>query len=259
MLSLLGRLAMGWNSRRPVASVPIFQALTAESPEAVEHLRQLVHDVNSSGGAYHRLDFGPGLTIAGDYDLRRYLHLYQLPTSLASLTILDIGSASGFFALECARRGGKVTAIDIYDCPLLARLLPALRADITYVQKSIYDLEPSAQVFDLVVCGSLLLHLPDPVGAIQKIRSVCAGQAVISTACPPYSRLTSRPVCELRGRKAADGEYFHWWDIGAAALRRMLLSAGFSEVRNVRHFTLTSEPGRAARFATPHVVVTARR
>ncbi len=249
---------MGWASRQPIASVPSFQALAPESPEAVRRLRAIVDEVNGSGGTYHRLDFGAGLTIAGDYDLRRYLDRYQLPPSLAGRTVLDIGSASGFFALECARRGGKVTAMDICDGPLLARLSPLLKADVTYVQRSVYELEPSGGAFDLVVCGSLLLHLPDPLGAIRRIGSVCAGQAILSTACPPYSRLTSRPVCEFQGRKAADGEYFHWWDIGAAALRRMLLSAGFSDVSDPRHFVLESEPGRAP-FATPHVVVTARR
>lgn len=258
MLSLLGRLAMGGDARRPAASVPNFEALTRSSPEDIDRLRQLVEAVNAEGGAYHRLDFGRGLSIAGDYDLRRYLHLLPLPASLAGSRVLDVGTASGFFALECARRGARVTAIDLYDCPLLARLAPLLKADISYVQTSIYDLEPPAAAFDLVVCGSVLLHLPDPVGAIRRIHDVCGGQALISTACPSYSRLTSRPVCELQARKAADGDYFHWWDLGAAALTRMLLAAGFSAVTNVRHFTLRSEPGRAA-FATPHVVLRARK
>src|SRR5205807_10570456 len=126
MLSLLSRLAMGRGARQPSTSVPNFQALAPDSPEAVRDLRELVDEVNATGGTYHCLDFGAGLTIAGDYDLRRYLHLYQLPTSLAGRTVLDVGSASGFFALECARRGAKVTAIDIYDGPLLAQLLPLL-------------------------------------------------------------------------------------------------------------------------------------
>jgi SAM-dependent methyltransferase len=257
MLSLLSRIAMGGDARQPIAAVPNLQALVPASPEALGRLREVVHEVNAGGGTYHCLDFGDGLTIAGDYDLRRYLHLYRLPADLSGKTVLDVGSASGFFALECARRGAKVVAVDVQERPLLARLAPLLAADVTYVQRSVYDLDPAAQVFDLVVCGSLLLHLPDPLGAIRRLRGVCAGAAIVATACTKYSPLTSRPICEFRGRQAADGDYHHWWEIGAAALRAMLLSAGFSEVCNRRHFMLSSEP-RRTRFDTPHVVVTAR-
>jgi tRNA (mo5U34)-methyltransferase len=256
VLSALNRLALGWGSRRPPGAVPSLQALCPRSPGEIARLRELVQDVNRSGGTYHQLDFGSGLTMAGDYDLRRYLHLYRLPETLAGKTVLDIGTAAGFFALECARRGAKVVAVDIYEKPLLTRLLPLLAADVHYVQRSIYDLDPPSRGYDLVVCGSLLLHLPDPVGAIERIRGVCAGQAIVSTACPAYSWLTRRPVCEFQGRKALDGDYFHGWEIGAAALAAMMRAAGFSQVRDIRHFILASEPGRTP-FATPHVVLTA--
>jgi tRNA (mo5U34)-methyltransferase len=256
VLSSLNRLALRRRSRWPAGTVPSLQALCPRSPDGIDRLRELVQDVNRSGGTYHQLDFGSGLTMAGDYDLRRYLHLYRLPETLAGKTVLDIGTAAGFFALECARRGAKVVAVDVYEQPLLARLLPLLAADVRYVKCSIYDLQPPAGGYDLVICGSLLLHLPDPVGAIERIRGVCAGQAIVSTACPAYSWLTRRPVCEFQGRKAQDGEYFHQWDIGAAALAGMMRSAGFSQVGSVRHFILESEAGRTP-FATPHVVLTA--
>jgi 2-polyprenyl-3-methyl-5-hydroxy-6-metoxy-1,4-benzoquinol methylase len=256
VLSRLNRVALQWGSRRPPEAAASLEALCPRSPQGVANLRGFVDDVNRAGGTYHRLDFGGGLTLAGDYDLRRYLHLYRLPETLAGKTVLDIGTAAGFFALECARRGAKVVALDIYDEPLLTGLLSHLEADVQYVKSSVYDMRPPARGYDLVVCGSLLLHLPDPLGAIQRIRAVCAGQAIVATACPAYSWLTRRPVCEFRGRKAVDGEYHHWWEIGAVALARMMRAAGFSQVENVRHFILESEPGRTP-FATPHVVLTA--
>jgi 2-polyprenyl-3-methyl-5-hydroxy-6-metoxy-1,4-benzoquinol methylase len=255
-VSSLNNTALRWQSRKPPRSLPDFQGLVSASPNALQGLRDLVQGVNRDGGTYHRLDFGAGLRIAGDYDLRRYVHLYNLPDDLTGRTVLDIGSATGYFALECARRGAKVTATDIYSDSLLARLLPFLSADVTYVQESIYDLAASEPPFDLVVCGSLLLHLPDPVEAIRRIQSVCGGQAIVATACPPYSWLTRRAVCEFRGRRASGGDYFHYWELGAVALTRMLTLAGFAEVRNVRHFLLESEPERT-RFSTPHVVVSA--
>jgi 2-polyprenyl-3-methyl-5-hydroxy-6-metoxy-1,4-benzoquinol methylase len=188
--------------------------------------------------------------------MARYVQFYHLPEDLRGKAILDIGSASGYFALECARRGGRVTAIDIYDDCFLRDLLAVLPVDIHYVKKSVYDLEASFGLFDLVVCGSVLLHLPDQLGAIRRIRTVCRGQAVVSTACPPDSVNNPRPICEFTGEKATDGDYWQYWTVGAAALRRMLLVSGFARVENEHHFTLATEPGRTV-IATPHVVMTA--
>lgn len=191
----------------------------------------------------------------GDYDMNRYVHFYHLPPVLAGKTVLDIGTASGYFALECARRGAAVTAIDVYDKPLLNDLLPLVHADVHYIRKSIYELDEAFGQFDVVICGSLLLHLPDPLGAIERIRSVCAGRAIISTTCPEDSASVSRPVCEFLGVKATDGDYWFYWSLGMVALRRMLLAAGFSKVEHEERFVLATESGRSE-YVSPHVVIT---
>jgi 2-polyprenyl-3-methyl-5-hydroxy-6-metoxy-1,4-benzoquinol methylase len=229
--------------------------LRHESPEIDRRLDEFVQLANAAGGTYHRLDFGHGTVLIGEYDLAKYLPAYHLPGDLQGKSVLDIGTATGYFALECARRGAKVTAVDLSGEPLLASLLPLLKADVTYVQKNIYDLDSGWGQFDLVLCGSLLLHLPDLFGAVQRIRSVCKGEAIVSTACGRDSQTNTRAVCEFRGEKASDGAYWHYWDVGAAALNAMLLAAGFSKVKNTAHFTLTSEPGRT-NHVVRHVVTT---
>ncbi|MFQ5857335.1 MAG: class I SAM-dependent methyltransferase [Anaerolineae bacterium] len=187
--------------------------------------------------------------------MTKYLHHYGVPTSLKGKTVLDIGTASGYFALECARRGGQVTAVDIYEDSILTHLASTLNVDIRYVTKSIYELDENFGRFDLVICGSLLLHLPDQLGAIRRIHSVCRDRAIIATACTPDSQTNPRPICEFLGLKASDGDYWTYWSVGAVALRNMLLASGFSRVGNEHHFTLRSEPGRTE-FATPHVAMT---
>lgn len=108
-----------------------------------------------------------------------------------------------------------------------------------------------------MICGSLLLHLPDPLGSLRAIRSVCRDRLIVSTAYSVDSERTSRPVCDFTGNRASDGDYYHYWEFSAAALMNLLLAAGFSQVDKPRHFVLESEPGRT-RLATPHVVTTAR-
>src|SRR5450631_1219666 len=126
-------------------------------------LQKFAARVNSNGGTYHRLPLHDTLFIEGDYDMRRYLPFYSIPDDLRGKSVLDIGPASGFFTWECLHRGADVTAIDIWEHPLLLDVARFASRPIRYVRKSIYDLTEEFGQFDIVFCGSLLLHLPDPL------------------------------------------------------------------------------------------------
>lgn len=219
-------------------------------------ITELVDTINAAGGSYHRLDFGGGRVIRGTYDMAKYLEHYRLPDDLRGRTVLDVGTASGYFALECAARGANVTAIDMWDRSWLDELFELSTGSIRYVQRNLYDLDESFGCFDLVICGSVLLHVPDQLGAIQRLRRVTGGSAVVATSAVPDSEFETRPLCEFLGRRATDGDYWSYWSLSAAALTRMCLAAGFSQVDHVAHFVLQSEPG-VAEHRVPHVVVTA--
>jgi SAM-dependent methyltransferase len=221
---------------------------------------ELVRQNNQAGGTYHQLDLGEGLVMEGDYDMTQYLQYYAIPEDLTGKRVLDVGTASGFFALECARRGGDVTAIDIWpaDTALFPAILDATGVDVKYVQKNIYDLTPEFGQFDLVICGSLLLHLPDQFGAVQRLKSVCRGRLILSNACTEDSKTNPEPLCKFWGAPGTDAaaDYWHYWSVSGAALKQMLLAAGFAQVSNPVHFTLSAVPERK-HFATPHVLLNA--
>jgi tRNA (mo5U34)-methyltransferase len=221
---------------------------------------ELVRQNNQAGGTYHQLDLGEGLVMEGDYDMTQYLQYYDLPADLTGKRVLDVGTASGFFALECARRGGDVTAIDIWpaDSALFPAIIDATGVKVKYVQKNIYDLTPEFGLFDLVVCGSLLLHLPDQFGAVQRLKSVCGGQLILSNACTEDSPTNLEPICKFLGAPGNDAEasYWHFWSVSGAALRQMLVAAGFAQVSEPVHFTLSAVQSRK-HFATPHVLLKA--
>ena len=195
---------------------------------------------------YHTIDLGDGLCTPGAYDHRPYLGAYGLPKDLTGRTALDIGAASGYFTFELERRGALVTSTELpqwaaHDFgPQYTAQMTAARAQEylhdpyqfahdavgSHAQRrmiNIYDLTPeSVGLFDLVFCGSVLLHLTDPARALMRIRSVTRQAAVIATVIYPLP--TPEPLARFMGEPGG----FTWWYPNRAAFEAMVRSAGFA-------------------------------
>jgi len=216
---------------------------------------------------YHTIDLPGGISTPGLFDTRGAVNKIPLPESLAGCRCLDVGTWDGFWAFEMERRGAdSVTAIDLddqdrWDWPPEERLRrdrgglayieqlkdddrsfaiarDALGSTVERINLSVYDLTPErVGMFDFVFMGSLLLHLRDPVGALDRLRSICGGDAVIADCVDPLNSLLHRrlPLAKLVGLEKP-----WWWIPNTAALRRMLQSAGFevletTSIYAVRH------------------------
>jgi hypothetical protein len=75
---------------------------------------------------YHAIDLPigdlpGGITTPGMYDYRAKLDAFQLPERMDGMTVLDVGSASGFWTFEFERRGAQVTSVDLPSLELLDR------------------------------------------------------------------------------------------------------------------------------------------
>jgi tRNA (mo5U34)-methyltransferase len=202
---------------------------------------------------YHSIELAPGEVTPGWFDTRGIVGKVPLPERLDGLRCLDVGTWDGFWAFEMERRGAaEVVAIDVddpdgWDWPPRERLrsdrlaLEVLEAiqgrgegfriaherlgsKVERLALSVYDLDPVAVGhFDVVFLGSLLLHLRDPVLALERVRAVCAGTAVIADTVQLLATLRHprRPVVRLEGLERP-----WWWQPNRAALLRMIESAG---------------------------------
>jgi len=205
---------------------------------------------------YHSLDLGDGIVTEGIYDHRPYLQYYGLPEDLNGKTALDIGAASGYFSFEMERRGAKVTAIDLpawFEHDFGPRYQPdqtpetgqrylrepfriakkMLASRVKKVEMNAYDISPqTVGMFDLVFCGSLLLHLTDPIRALWRIQSVTRELAIIATVI--HNDPDAGPLAAFAGHEAG----FVWWLPNRAGLEAMAMSAGFTRAQVVSEFQL---------------------
>jgi tRNA (mo5U34)-methyltransferase len=210
---------------------------------------------------YHTLEVAPGVVTPGLFDLRPIVERLPWP-DVRGKRCLDVGTADGFLAFELERRGAaEVVALDLpshagwdweaHMTEIGPRYLdlvfgPAagngfavahrLRgSNVVRVPGSVYDLSPERHGrFDVVVCGSLLLHLRDPLRALAAIHSVCAGAFLCTNQIDPGRSLLAphQPLLRLDG---TSGET-QWWLPNVAGHRQLLLAGGFRIERESRPY-----------------------
>ncbi len=226
------------------------------APASDASRRDLQSEVDAHPFWYHTIDVTPGVTTPGWFDLRPVVD--QLPwPNVRGKRCLDIGTFDGYFAFELERRGAaEVVAVDVedhlaWDWPPdyrdrdLARdpgfsgppkgagfrlLADLMGSKVQWRPCSIYDLDPDELgLFDVVVCGSLLLHLRDPLRALEAVRSVTRGVFLSSEQIQLGLTLVGRgrPLFTLNG----SGGECQWFNFNAAGHRRMLFAAGFEVQR----------------------------
>ncbi len=90
---------------------------------------------------------------------------------------------------------------------------------------TVYEITPDALgMFDFVFVGSILLHLRDPVGALERIRTVTSGEIVFNE-CVEYVLTKLLPRTPMARLDADDRVW--WWQPNLAAVLSMIEQAGF--------------------------------
>ncbi|MDX6690421.1 MAG: tRNA (mo5U34)-methyltransferase [Solirubrobacteraceae bacterium] len=219
---------------------------------------------------YHTLNLGGGVETKGMFDIRPFVRHYGLPDDLSGKRALDIGTWDGFWAFEMERRGADVVCLDLddereLDVPprrppqpfsdkprgegfKLAR--QALGSSVERVVRNVYDAraEELGQ-FDLVFCGSVLIHVRDQFLALERIAGLVKPGGMFISAEEYEPRLDLLPFAASRYLADRDKAVVFWLP-SRKTWRRMLWTAGFDDVSEHTRFRLVATGG----WKVPHVV-----
>lgn len=226
---------------------------------------------------YHVIELAEGVRTPGWVDLRGLQSTPPIPRDLSGQRALDVGTFDGFWAFELERRGAQVVAIDIDEIPppdtaeihraqLRAEagaVLPGsgfhllkryFRSSVERVSCNVYELEPArigGQV-DIAFLGGLLLHLRDPVRALERVRATLrpGGTFVGFEPASMKLRKVKDPVAEFR----ALGSGWTWWYANEAGLLAWLATAGFREAKVTSAAKVRDATGNTQRCVGLHAV-----
>jgi tRNA (mo5U34)-methyltransferase len=246
---------------------PAFE--TADASKAIEKLGAGAEEIDW----YHTQELAPGLVTPGMFDLRPHVGRYGLPPSMTGLRVLDVGTFEGFWAFEMERRGAAVTGLDIDDVQDLdwpPRLRPkeggkrgegfamartALGSSVERVAMPIYEATPERLgAFDLIFCGSVMIHLRDPNLALERLAALAApgGRLIFADEYSP--KLDRLRFLGIGGAAEFLGEspWMTWWRPASRTWATMISCAGWEDVAIHGRFNMDF---RTAKGGVPHVVV----
>lgn len=232
-------------------AIPVVYPRPAHSPSASTEYRSALREALDHKW-YHTLDLGQGIRTEGAFDHQPALSHFPIPERLDGMRCLDVATLDGFWAFELERRGAaEVHALDIeswMDLDVPAYVLASIRekgldlptgagfqiaakllgSRVKRMVCNVYDLSPAAVgSFDLVVCSDLLLHITNPIRALQRICSVTRGAAIfVEPIVPELDGLGQDSLMQLEVAVYDS----RWWRFSRSFLEKAIQLAGFDQV-----------------------------
>ncbi len=114
------------------------------------------------------------------------LDYIEARAGLAGRRVLDVGCGGGLLAEGMARRGARVTGIDLAPAALAVARLHALESgiEVDYRLETVESLaEAGPASYDLVTCLEMLEHVPEPAGIVASLARLVrpGGHVICST------------------------------------------------------------------------------
>ncbi|MRV74069.1 bifunctional 2-polyprenyl-6-hydroxyphenol methylase/3-demethylubiquinol 3-O-methyltransferase UbiG [Duganella sp. FT92W] len=151
---------------------------------------------------------------------------------LAGKNVIDIGCGGGILAESMARKGAKVTGIDLSEKALKVADLHSLESGVQVRYQLIAAEDMAAQEagqYDVVTCMEMLEHVPDPAAIVQAAATLVkpGGKVFFSTLNRnPKSYLFAVIGAEYLLRLLPKGTHDYAKFITPAELSQYIRSAG---------------------------------
>jgi tRNA (mo5U34)-methyltransferase len=222
---------------------------------------RLQEEIAALGHWFHNLHLPDGTQTApdhplGDYPAYKWQHLSgHIPQELTGWKVLDIGCNAGFYSIELAKRGAKVTGIDS-DSRYLAQANWAARQygledSITFREMQVYDLAHVEETFDLVLFMGVFYHLRYPTLALDIVSQRVSRMMVFQTLTMPGDEVyehtdgldfSNREIMlEAGWPKMAfiegkfSGDPTNWWVPNHACVEAVLRASGMQVTSALGH------------------------
>ena len=155
--------------------------MTSQSSQNIDHAEREKFDSVASGWWDPEGPFRP----LHDLNPAR-LRFMTERAEIRGAEVLDVGCGGGILAESLARKGGRVTGIDVAPRVLsTARLhLHESGLEVDYREITVEDqARETPRGFDVVTCMEMLEHVPDPASIVQSMQELLkpGGQAFFST------------------------------------------------------------------------------
>ncbi len=211
-------------------------------PQAIANLAPWFHNLHLPDGTQTAPEH-----FLGDFPRFKWEQLApHLPEDLAGWKVLDIGCNAGFYSFELAKRGARVTGIDLDPHYLAqanwARSQFGLEERVAFKQMQVYDLAQVEETFDLVLFMGVFYHLRYPLLALdivaQKVKGLLVFQTLTLPGTEVWEDTSDRPIHDREAlhqpgwpkmafiEDRFSGDPTNWWIANHAAVEAMLRSSG---------------------------------
>lgn len=235
----------------------------AATPDSIYSTPRVVSDVTDCY-FYHTMDL-PGLErIDGAWDLRPNMERYLGSMEFRGKRVLDVGCANGALSFYMERQGADVVSFDLdksqsWDLVPFAkwrefeyrsRLTTALidRVNNAYwlahrvlgskarvVHGNVYAIPDAIGPVDMVVFGSILLHLRDPFRALESALRLCEQTAIIADLHRHEGPDAAEAVLGFLPDAETVEPIDTWWDVRPGWVVRAIGVLGFEDVKVTYH------------------------
>ena len=197
---------------------------------------------------YHRIYLGNGVYTLGGRGFHEDVWACfesALPPTMSGLSVLDVGTNAGYFALQAKLRSAKHVVATEFESIFLEQA-EAIRqiwgVDIDYRLMDAHDIGKLNQTFDIVVFAGILYHLKHPLQVLEALGNMCRDAILVETECivedsrncvvvrqgrPAEPQLAHKGIMKFVEHTELNGDPSNWWVPDVECVMGMLRTAGF--------------------------------